>query len=157
MLNLGLELLDAAHVHAMFDAIDLNESGSITFKELNKALRRSPAAEAARAAKRAAARALAAEQAAESEELAELGELRGNVKDYVRDVAETADKEEMVLKGLAADLGSLQGEPAKPQRANVNPRFTATMPLLLCQPPLTLHQPPPSSLLPQTRARVGSG
>ena len=86
-----------------------DESGSITFKELNKALRRSPAAEAARAAKRAAARA-ARDSYEQPEDLFELGELRGNAKTYVRDVADTADKEERVLKGLAAAHGNLSGE-----------------------------------------------
>ena len=112
----GLNLHET-QIGAMFDSIDADASGTISFKELNRALRRNPALEAAKvrplsmlnsactlyvctlliavgalclvqAAKRAAAR---AEEQEPTEELVDVAALRSDMPRVMKEVAERCD------------------------------------------------------------------
>lgn len=101
MLSCGLSV-GTTQLQAMFDVLDLDKSGAVSFRELNRALRRNPAQEAANAAERRRRRELAALNAA-GEKLVDLKKLREEKQREAKLVEQRIEDEDNEIKGHAME------------------------------------------------------
>ena len=109
---IGLSNVDDIQIDCMFDSLDRDGSGSITFKELNKALRRNPAEEAAKAAQRRAIRELEKLNAAK-EKLVDIHNLREEVRKEAKVVERRMDDSDKAFRGLIAKEAEEHDDPTQ--------------------------------------------
>lgn len=109
MASCGLNC-DETQLEALFDSIDTDRSGKISYPELNRALRRDPAQEALKARRRRSLQ-KQVEQHLGAERMIDLKKLRAEVRQEARSVGKRLDDIDDEVRGVAKKKEAVRGDP----------------------------------------------